>query len=142
MKIIKSLIIISLLSACGFTNNATKIENGNASANVNGSSNASRTIEESATSLPNVTENSDNLSDFGCVSEEIAVVTSGIADKFDLVSVNQVNAWFCDGAEFEDILLALETEELSGFTADDMLQLVAEGYTWDEIWDFVGLTGE
>lgn len=47
-------------------------------------------------------------------------------------------SWFCKGAEFEDIMVALETEELNGTAAEDLLQMRAEGLSWEEIWQVVG----
>ena len=48
--------------------------------------------------------------------------------------------WFCDGAEFEDILVALETAEQTGASAEEMLIPLAAGLTWEEIWIEVGLS--
>ena len=49
-------------------------------------------------------------------------------------------SWFCNGAEFEDILVALETEAQTEAAADEMLKMLADGFTWDEIWQVIGLT--
>ena len=59
-----------------------------------------------------------------------------------LTDYDEVIGWFCDGAIFEDILNALTTEELSGVEAGDVLVMVAEGKTWDEIWLELGITEE
>ena len=59
---------------------------------------------------------------------------------YDLASYDQVMTWFCEGAEFEDILVALETQDVTGEPAGDMLQMLADGLTWDEIWLLVGLS--
>jgi alkylation response protein AidB-like acyl-CoA dehydrogenase len=48
--------------------------------------------------------------------------------------------WFCSGAEFEDILVALQTEDQTGTPAEEMLVMLAEGFTWEEIWLVIGLT--
>ena len=47
--------------------------------------------------------------------------------------------WFCDGAEFEDILVTLETQDVTGEPAEDTLQMLVDGLTWDDIWLLVGL---
>ena len=67
------------------------------------------------------------------------IIGQGIADEYEFTSYNEVMTWFCDGAEFEDILVALQTEELSDTPAEDMLAMLAEGFSWEEIWLVVGL---
>lgn len=74
-----------------------------------------------------------------CPGDEINPLGESIAADYDFVSYDQVMAWFCDGAEFEDILVALETQVVTGEPAGDMLQMLADGLTWDDIWLLVGL---
>ena len=75
-----------------------------------------------------------------CLGDEISPLGQSIADDYESVSYEQVMTWFCNGAEFEDILVALETEEQTDTSADEMLQMLADGFTWEEIWQLVGLT--
>jgi len=75
-----------------------------------------------------------------CPGDEINPIGKSIADDYDSVTYEQVMTWFCNGAEFEDILVALETEAQTGTSADDMLKMLADGFTWDEIWQTIGLT--
>ena len=75
-----------------------------------------------------------------CLGGVINPIGQSIAEDFDTVDYQQVIDWFCNGAEFEDILVALETETLTEISASDMLQMLAEGLTWDEIWQSIGLT--
>jgi hypothetical protein len=75
-----------------------------------------------------------------CLGDEISPIGQSIAEDYGSASYEQVITWFCDGAEFEDILVALETETLVDTPAEEMLQMLADGFTWDEIWLFVGLT--
>lgn len=75
-----------------------------------------------------------------CLGDEISPIGQSIANDYETASYEQVMAWFCNGAEFEDILVALETETQTGTPADDMLQMLANGFTWEEIWQLVGLT--
>jgi hypothetical protein len=64
-----------------------------------------------------------------------------IADQFEEeATYEDVMIWFCNGAEFEDILIALQTEKDTGELAEDLLKLLAEGQTWEVIWDAIGLT--
>jgi len=83
---------------------------------------------EAATATPN------------CLNGEVSPIGQSIADEYDSVDYDQVMVWFCNGAEFEDILVALETESQTGTPAEEMLQMLADGFTWDEIWQGIGLT--
>ena len=73
-----------------------------------------------------------------CASEDINLIGQSIADPYPFTTVEEVMTWFCDGAEFEDILMALETEELNGTPAEEMLEMRVEGFSWDDIWLIVG----
>ena len=75
-----------------------------------------------------------------CLNGEISLIGESIADEYETASYEQVVSWFCDGAEFEDILVALETESQTGTSTEEMLQMLADGFSWDEIWQLVGLT--
>ncbi len=74
-----------------------------------------------------------------CLGGEISPIGQSIAEDYESASYEQVITWFCDGAEFEDILVALETETLVDTSAQEMLQMLADGFTWDEIWQLMGL---
>ena len=75
-----------------------------------------------------------------CLGGEVSPIGESIADDYEFTDYAEVITWFCNGAEFEDILVALETESLTGTPAEEMLQMLADGFTWDEIWQLVGLT--
>jgi hypothetical protein len=77
-----------------------------------------------------------------CYGPEPNEIGKGIADKFDDTTYEQVMIWFCNGAEFEDILVALQTEKLTDVPAEEMLVMLADDWTWDEIWQLIGLTEE
>jgi hypothetical protein len=55
-----------------------------------------------------------------------------ISETFE-ASYAQVIEWYCAGQSFEDILLALQTEELTGHPVAEIFAL-KEQMTWDEIW--------
>lgn len=105
------------------------------------SSNSPSTIETTdpdvVTSPIDETEEDNSLD---CLGNVISPIGQSIAEDFENVEYQQVITWFCDGAEFEDILVALETEALTDTSADEMLQLLADGLAWDEIWLSMGLT--
>ena len=75
-----------------------------------------------------------------CATKDANKMGESIAGSYPFTSTEEVMSWFCQGAEFEDILTALETEEITGTAAEDMLQMRAEGLSWDEIWLVIGLT--
>ena len=64
-------------------------------------------------------------------------MAEGMAETFE-VSYDQVMTWYCDGAAFSDILLALETVELVDISAEELLIMV-EDLTWEEIWQDLGV---
>jgi len=75
-----------------------------------------------------------------CLGDQSSSIGRSIADDYESTSYEQVMTWFCNGAEFEDILVALETEAQTDTSADEMLKMLADGFTWEEIWQIVGLT--
>ena len=77
-----------------------------------------------------------------CYGTDTHPVGESIADQFEDTTYEQVMVWFCNGAEFEDILQALQTEEITGDDPDKLLRRIAAGETWDEIWLDIGLTEE
>ena len=74
-----------------------------------------------------------------CADEQVNRLGESITSSYDFTSPQEVMTWFCSGADLEDILVALETEELVGTPAEDLLQMRADGLSWDEIWQVTGL---
>jgi hypothetical protein len=75
-----------------------------------------------------------------CLGGTVSPIGQSIAEEYESVSYDQVLTWFCNGAEFEDILVALETESQTGTPAEEMLQMLADGFSWEEIWQIIELT--
>jgi hypothetical protein len=75
-----------------------------------------------------------------CLGDNVSPIGKAIADQYKSASYKQIMTWFCNGAEFEDILVALETEIQTDTTADEILQMLAEGFSWEDIWLITGLT--
>jgi len=75
-----------------------------------------------------------------CLGDGINLIGESIADEYETASYKQVMTWFCNGAEFEDILVALETESQTGILAEEMLVMISNGISWEEIWQFIGFT--
>lgn len=102
------------------------------------------TAQDTATPvLPAATAGGENLpptSGPDCLGEGINPIASAIAADYETTSYAEVMTWFCNGAEFEDILTALLTEELTGVPAEELLVMLADGFSWDEIWQVIGLT--
>ena len=75
-----------------------------------------------------------------CPGEEVNPLGQSIAGDYDFSRIiAQVMTWFCDGAEFEDIMVALETQATTDTPAGDMLRMLGDGMSWDEIWQQIGL---
>jgi hypothetical protein len=84
---------------------------------------------------------SDLAGEAECYPEGIHPIGDSIADQFhEITTYQEVMNWFCSGAEFEDILNALVTEELSEIDAENFLKMIADGNTWDDIWLELGIT--
>lgn len=75
-----------------------------------------------------------------CLGGERSQIAESITEDYEGATYEEVVAWFCAGAEFEDILVALETEVQSGVPVEEQLVMLADGFSWDEIWQVVGLT--
>ena len=94
------------------------------------------TVPESAPEATPVAENAPP----DCLGGEVSPIGQSIAADYEFTDYAEVITWFCNGAEFEDILVALETESQTGTPTEEMLQMLADGFTWDEIWELTGLT--
>lgn len=98
--------------------------------------------QETAPTPAQTEPSSDATAPPTCLGDEISPIGQAVADEYESASYEQVMTWFCNGAEFEDIIVALETESQTDTSAEEMLQMLADGFTWDEIWQMVGLTEE
>ncbi len=76
-----------------------------------------------------------------CLGSDESEIGQGIADQYEGISYEDVLLWFCNGAEFEDIILALQSAENSDASPDEILVMLADGFTWDEIWQLLGISG-
>jgi len=136
-------IILLLITACSATANPP-VEPEIPVKSTEVQSNSPPVVETSvpAGTLPPVEATSSPLETASpnCLGNEISPIGQSIADDYDSVTYEQVMTWFCNGAEFEDILVALETEEQTDTSADEMLKMLADGFTWEEIWQLIGMT--
>jgi len=76
-----------------------------------------------------------------CLGYDVNPIGKAIANEYEHANYQQVMTWFCNDAEFDDILVALETELQTETTADEMLHMLADGFSWADIWLVTGLTG-
>jgi hypothetical protein len=73
-----------------------------------------------------------------CSYEEDHPIAKSIAETFEVPYQDVLNL-YCDGYEFEEILLALETQAQSEMSAENILQMRDDGLSWDQIWQDLGL---
>jgi hypothetical protein len=55
-----------------------------------------------------------------------------ISETFE-VPEEQIETWYCSGESFEDILLALQTGELSDLSPEDILER-KDDTGWEQLW--------
>lgn len=99
---------------------------------------ATETQAQQATQTPDL----DETSGPDCLGPDIHPIGQSIAETFPDVTYEQVMVMFCNGAAFEDILLALETAKLTEEQPEELLASLAEGSTWEEIWQSLNLLEE
>ena len=73
-----------------------------------------------------------------CLSQEAQLLAEHISEGFE-IPVEAVMGWYCQGFEFEDILLALQTSAGSEISPDELLVRLGQGQSWDDIWKDIGL---
>lgn len=78
---------------------------------------------------------------FDCYGSETHKIGEGIAEKFE-IPYEMIMNWFCDGNQFEDILLALQTSQLITISPDELLTKRVNGQKWDNIWEDLGLINQ
>jgi hypothetical protein len=97
-------------------------------------------ITEDLNETTQVTLPSVETAEPSCLGDKIHPIGKAIADEYETANYDQIMTWFCSGAEFEDILVALETEIQTDTAADDVLQMLAAGFSWNDIWLTIGFT--
>ncbi len=91
-------------------------------------------LESSETATEELVQNSE------CYGEGEHPAALNIAEEYQsLADYEDVMIWYCNGAEFEDILNALLTEEMVGVDAEYILRRIAGGETWNDIWLDLGV---
>lgn len=71
------------------------------------------------------------------MEEDPHPIAESIAEKFE-ITYEDVMTLFCEGESFEDILLALQTSELTDIDAETLLARKDE-IGWDQVWKETGL---
>ena len=134
--LIPTILTILLLAACSGQPSTPEVQEPPAAAPVE--SGPLPTQEAAAESAPEATPvTTAEATD--CLGGVTSPIGESIVFEYNFTSYEEIISWFCDGAEFEDILVALETESQTGTPAEEMLQMLADGFNWEEIWQLVGL---
>jgi hypothetical protein len=64
----------------------------------------------------------------------------GLAQRYE-VDYETLQAWFCNGFGWGQIMLALETEKITDLDLETLLDRRADGEGWGEIWQDLSLIG-
>lgn len=66
-------------------------------------------------------------------------VAANIAETFEL-EYELVVEWFCSGQPFDEILLAVQTAQITDAEVEALFEARAEGDSWEQIWEDLGVT--
>ena len=139
---ISSLLVIS---GCAKTSNAPETE----IAKSNLDQTSDQTITENQSTIDELSdefkkiysgENLENETGYNCDNPENQTIAESISQTFEITGEEIIN-WHCIGYEFEDILMALETNNLSGVSIEELLQKT-QNQKWEEIWEDIGFSIE
>lgn len=137
MRLFFILLFITLISACGSQPSTPIAQEASPPTALQSEPTQEQVLEPVTDATPvNESEATD------CLGGELSPIGQSIATDYEFTSYDEIITWFCNGAEFEDILVALETESQTDTPAEEMLQMLADGFSWEEIWQLVGLTDE
>lgn len=129
--------VFLLLAACGPATQPADVPPAGGPATPTPVVPPSATPAQTTTAAPPAPESTPPAA--ACPDADAAGLAQSIAHGFTFTSAEEVLAWFCAGADFEDIIIALETEEQANVPAEEMLSMLAAGLTWEEIWQSIGL---
>jgi hypothetical protein len=76
--------------------------------------------------------------DIHCTETDPHPIAVGITADYD-VTYEQVMTWFCSGFSFENILIALQTAEATGYEPGVLLEMLLDK-DWEQVWSEIGLT--
>lgn len=132
-----SVLLVFLLVSC--QGKEALVDKSNHPGEASGTPEAGQPDDAPAASSPD--HQKEETDGSGCYEEGIHPIAASIVEKYPETDYEQVMTWFCKGAEFEDILLALLTARLSERKPEAMLESIADGQTWEEIWQELDLEG-
>lgn len=135
MRFFFILLVIMLISACSGQPSTPVVQEASRPTASQPEPTQEKVLEPIAEATPGIGSEAND-----CLDGEVSPIGQSIAADYEFTSYDEIITWFCNGAEFEDILVALETESQTDTPAEEMLQMVADGFTWEEIWQLVGLT--
>jgi hypothetical protein len=76
--------------------------------------------------------------DVHCTETDPHPIAQSIAETYH-TTYEEVMTFFCTGVGFEDIVLAYQTADLAGITADEALTLWYDFGNWEDVWIELGL---
>lgn len=90
---------------------------------------------QSVVEIPEVIDPVDDLStSHYCIqSEDQQPFGAKLAERYE-TDYATLQSWFCDGAGWGQIMLALETSKITGKNAEEFLTSRSEGLGWGQIW--------
>ena len=133
------------ISACTNNSNVPEEEK----TNLNQEQSSDQSITDNQTKIDELSdkfksiysgENLDEETGYICNNSENQAIAESISQTFEVTGEEIIN-WHCFGYEFEDILMALETSNLSGVSIEDLLQKTLN-QEWEEIWEDIGFSIE
>jgi hypothetical protein len=75
-------------------------------------------------------------------SEEMHPFGERLASSYDGVVYETLQKWFCSGFGWGQIMLALETSEITGDDFEALLKMRGDGEGWGQIWQDLELIGQ
>jgi len=136
----KTLLIASILSLAVACSTVEQLQLATLPAEPLASAVPTLSAEQSTLAVPTETAAQSLPTPTTCASEDINKLGQSIAEDYPFVTAEEVMTWFCNGADLEDILVALASEDETGTPAEEMLVMRAEGLSWEEIWQIVGFS--
>ncbi|MBE9525328.1 MAG: hypothetical protein IMY76_09525 [Chloroflexi bacterium] len=87
-----------------------------------------------------LSEGSKDNSAYCGVDKQPHPMAAAIAERYE-VPEGDIKEYFCNGFSIGAIMLALQTSEIDGVDINwsNLLDILAEGYSWGQIWEQMGL---
>jgi len=131
--------LVMALAACGIMPQATPADSAPPEPQVdNAVQEEAPAVEEAQPDEAEAPAPIEGAVNINCTETNPHPVGQSIAAEYG-VTYEEVMTWFCSGDTFDDILLALETKELTGVSVEELLERNRE-VGWDQVWEDLGVT--